>query len=66
MNEALKRWTNVPVERRQTLRELLKMESEGGGWIPGELFVEEPTKATQQAGDIQALVAMLEELELAE
>ena len=55
----LERWENIPRSRKEDLIRLLTMESEGGGWIPNDLFEDDPEEAEAQADAIKALVTYL-------
>ena len=52
-------WKDISPERRKALLDLLQMEAEGGGWIPIELFEEDPDEAREQVAAIQAAIQAL-------
>ena len=45
------------------LIELMEMEAEGGGWIPNELFKDDPNAALQQASDLRVLIGLVKAME---
>jgi hypothetical protein len=52
-------WNDLPQDRKEAFIELLVMESEGGGWIPEDLFNEEPEEAEAQVEAIKAAIVLL-------
>ena len=61
--KAVQAWANLPKERRMMLVELLKMEAEGGGWIPNDMFKDQPKEAERQTADLQVLINLIEAME---
>lgn len=52
-------WNKLPQDRRDAIIALLVMESEGGGWIPNELFESNPEEAKAQSDAVTALAEHL-------